>query len=156
MPAPRSDGILQGMSRPSSPISISTDASSRTPPASPISISSTDFSETFSGTGFTVVDDPCVTLASTIPTGPAPILPLALSPAGMAVTAQPSAGTVAAQLATQHDPSAATVTFPPIPPAGVVTAAILNAGPPASDERWYCVTVGRQVGVFQGVYVFLS
>ena len=74
----------------------------------------------------------------------------------MAITAQPSAGTVAAQPATQHDPSAVTVASPTIPPAGVVTATILNAGPPASDERWYCVMVGRQVGVFQGVYVFFS
>jgi hypothetical protein len=162
--------------RPSSPISISTDDGS-VRPYSP-RISGPDQADILSEVGYTIVDDPCLDInhipASTIPpatslrprvtfgqTSVADSLTMAAGTASSSAdhTAVDAAVTIA--LAPTTTPAAipapaatpvATVATPAATTLSITSAAAaVDVGAPHSDERWYCVTVGKDVGVFQGV-----
>lgn len=166
---------VDSRTRPSSPISISTDESVR--PYSP-RISGPDQADTLSEVSYTIVDDPCLDInhipASTIPpatslrprvtfgqTSVADSLTMAAGTASssadhtavdaavtiaLAPTTTPAAipAPAATPVATVATPAAATLSI-------TSAAAAVDSGTPHSDERWYCVTVGKDVGVFQGV-----
>jgi hypothetical protein len=74
----------------------------------------------------------------TSPAVPATAAPTSAAAGGKASAQQPAVGLVNA------DP-------PVVPPS--TPAEGTHTLPVRSDGRWYCVTVGRQVGVFQGPYV---
>jgi hypothetical protein len=116
------------------------------PPSSPISIGSTELRDDLSEASYiAIVDDPCMSFNvppySTVPppapqTNPTP------------VTATNTTQALNETLAPASDSAAAV-------PHTSDTADVFVSAQPAilvhSDERWYCVTVGRKVGVFAGM-----
>jgi hypothetical protein len=136
-------------------------------PSSPISISSTDGDDGFTSIAndlpsAVAIDDACASIRHQ----GSDMNPAAQRPTANANAAPPAVPvTTASTSAAAHTgPAAGGQTFAQQPAVGSGPAVVADPliAPPAegshtlpvhSDERWYCVTVGRQVGVFQGLYV---
>lgn len=141
--------------------------------SSPISIGSTDDDNE----GFTpivndmpsaimsAVDDPCADIRSTdvSATGQSPTVAANAASPTVPASAAPTTTTSATHPTTASETPAqqpaiglgdAPISCPPIAPPSTPTEGSRTL-PVHSDERWYCVTVGRQVGVFNGPYVLV-
>jgi hypothetical protein len=119
------------------------DIQANPPPSSPISINSTDDFDGLSESSYTN-DDPCLSVhllpQSTVP----PAAPAALAAAPVEPAAAPAAPAIAnAVAAVGIDPAAQS--------SADTSSADVESVPVRTDRRWYCVTVGRQVGVYQGL-----
>jgi hypothetical protein len=146
------------------------DRSDNTRPSTPFSVGSTDFEDGFTtiASDFTpVIDDPCASINilpnSTIPPSDAgarhPSVAAANTHGGS--TQHTDIGSTAPANTSAALPAAApsTTNINPAPALGVPVVAYpaptasANPIPVQTEGRWYCVTIGRQVGVFQGAYV---
>jgi hypothetical protein len=142
-------------------------------PSSPISIATTDLADALSEEGFPVLDDdPCnsvnLPFASTTPPDTSHVASTpAASHAGISSMTPAAAANVSA-LATINNSSAVDDSIPNHVDAATVSTANNSIADPAdataspvsaaavlipvvASQRWYCITIGKQVGVFQGM-----